>query len=912
MQSTRSQRSSDPERRVPDSKAAYAHQADDVAKRFGVDHGTGLSTAEVARRLVFYGPNRLREVERRGAWDVLYAQLKSLIVGLLIVAALLSFAFGHVLEGASVVVVIAINTALGFATELRAVRSMEALRRMGNVETTVRRDGVPCRIPAHEVVPGDLVLLEGGDRVTADARLVSASRLAADESTLTGESVPVDKDPAPVARNAPLAERTSMLFKGTWLTRGVGEAIVVATGNATELGKIAKLVEEVEDVQTPLEKRLERLGRQLLWVSIGFAVVIGVSGLVSGRDLYLIIETAIALAVATVPEGLPIVATMALARGMRRMAKRNALVEALSAVESLGSTSLILTDKTGTLTENRMTVARLVLDGGEIDLSGGKLDVEEIRLARPALEVAALCNDASLSTTNAGAAAGDVRDDDGTHLGDPMEVALLVAAEKAGLSRETLLREQPEIRQDAFDPALKMMATIHQGRDSVLYAVKGATESVVGASTQVARQKGAEPLDDEGKARWISTSERLAGEGYRVLSLAHRADSAPDRPVYENLTLLGLVALVDPPRADVRATIERCREAGIRLVMATGDQAGTAANIAQSVGLVDGPPQVVLGERLDDSRVIDNRALEELRSADVIARATPKQKLTLLSAHQDADEVVAMLGDGVNDAPALEKADIGVAMGKRGTQVAREAADMVLLDDQLSTIVAAIEQGRVIFDNIRKFIVYLLSCNLSEILVIGIASAVQAPLPLLPLQILFLNLVTDVFPAMALAGGEGHPGIMRRRPKPRHEPILSHRRWWVVVGYGVVLTAVVLGAFALSLGPLGFEEDKAVTISFLTLGFAQLTHVFNLAAPSSGMIVNEITRNPAMWGALGLCTVLLIGATYAPGISSVLQTQHPGILGWTLIAGASAAPPLFVQVLRLIYADRTASKPETR
>lgn len=456
-----------------------------------------------------------------------------------------------------------------------------------------------------------------------------------------------------------------MLFKGTWLTRGAGEAVVVAIGDATELGQIAKLVEEVEDVQTPLEKRLERLGRQLLWVSIGFAVVIGVSGFISGRDLFLIIETTIALAVATVPEGLPIVATMALARGMRRMAQRNALVDELSAVEGLGSTSLILTDKTGTLTENQMSVARLVLESEEIDLSGNQLDKSLQDLARPALEIAALCNDASLSTEDT---SSEDKGDTKRHLGDPMEVALLVAAAKAGLCRETLLADQPELHQDAFDPALKMMATIHQRQDSLIYAIKGASESVVAAATKVASREGVRPLAEADKAHWLSLNERLAQDGYRVIALAHRIDSTADRPVYAELTLLGLVALVDPPRADVRKTIEQCREAGIRVVMATGDQAGTAANVAQAVGLVDGRPTVVAGKRLDEAFGTDSDLRQHVLDADVIARATPEQKLTLLSAHQDAGQVVAMLGDGVNDAPALEKADIGVAMGQRGTQ----------------------------------------------------------------------------------------------------------------------------------------------------------------------------------------------------------------------------------------------------
>jgi Ca2+-transporting ATPase len=832
----------------------WSASAEEVLRDLKVSAATGLTASDVERRRREHGPNRLREAPPRSAAAILVAQLSSVIVLLLAVAAGLSFAFGEAVEAVAIVVVIVLNALIGFLTEIRAVRSMEALRGLVEGSATVRRDAGVKKIIAADLVPGDVVLLEGGDVVPADLRIVTASRLLADESALTGESLAVEKRADPVDEDAPLAERSSILFQGTPLVRGSGTGVVVATGMETELGRISELVAQAERGTTPMEQRLEALGRKLVWVTVAVAVLVVVSGLFTGRGLFRLIETAIALAVATVPEGLPIISTIALARGLWRMARRNALIEQLSAVETLGSTSVILTDKTGTLTENRMTVTRTAVAPGES--------------LHAALRAAVLCNNAALQP-------------DGSVVGDPTEGALLTAAAKAGLQRQDLLQEAPEIRQEAFDSDLKRMATIHRTGDGFVAYVKGAPEVVF------ALCRG---LDAAG---WNEKNDKLAAAGLRVLAVAEKHLDRPDADPFHDLTLLGLFGLEDPPKARAREAVEACRAAGIGVVMITGDQAATARNIAWAVGLIDDPQAEALdGRALRDTSELTPAEADHLRAVRVFARATPEQKLNLIALHQATGAVVAMTGDGVNDAPALKKADIGVAMGKRGTEVARQAAAMVLEDDELATIVTAVEQGRAIFANIRKFVVYLISCNISEILIIGLASMVDVPLPLLPLQILFLNLVTDVFPALALGVGEGDPSLMKQPPRPPAEPFLARRQWIGIAVWATLITLSVFGSMAAAGYWLRLDSKGAVTVSFLTLSAAQLWHVFNMREPGSGRLRNEITRNPWIWGALALCAGLLVASVEIPPFASVLQLEDIDSRGWSLVVVASALPAL--------------------
>jgi Ca2+-transporting ATPase len=864
----------------------HGRSAGEVLAALEVSVLTGLSEDEAGRRLRHYGPNAIGGRQRVGALAVLVHQFQSLVVALLAAAAGLAFYFGEWQEGSAIAGVLVLNTLVGFVTEIKAVRSIEALRMLGTRSARICRDGRTRLVPAERLVPGDIVLLDAGDVITADLRLVEASHLQVDESTLTGESTGVGKTVAPVAADARLADRASMLFKGTSLTRGSGIGVVVATGMDTELGRISRLVEEAAPEASPLEKKLVRLSAQLVWLTLVLTALIGGVGLAQGKDTFLMVEAAIALAIAAIPEGLPIVATLALARGMWRMARQNALIERLSAVETLGATTVILTDKTGTLTENRMTVRRLWLPAGELTV--GRSGFEDLHEAGPGhllqsrqlvrlLEIAVLCNNATL---------GRVSDED---TGDPMELALLRAARLAGLERSDLLDESPEVIEHAFDTATKMMATVHRRDGAYFFAVKGAPEAVLANADRIAGEDGDAALDEATRAEWLARVGRLGADGLRVLAVAAHAKPTPDGQPFESLTFLGLIGLEDPPRADVPDAIRACHESGIRVVMITGDHAITARSIAGAVGLGGAAPRVLEGRELAK---FPAEARADLLQTEIFARVSPTEKLELVRAYQDAGEIVAVTGDGVNDAPALRQADIGVAMGRRGTDVAREAAAMILLDDAFPTIVVAIREGRVIFGNIRRFATYLLSCNLSEVLIVGLAILSGLPLPLLPLQILFLNLVTDVFPAFALAMGEGERGILKRPPRDPREPILGRVQWLAIVFHGITLTAATFGALAMARHWLALDESATVTVTFLTLALAQLWHVLNMRHPTSGLLRNEITRNPWIWAALALCIGILAAAAYVPGLAHLLHLTAPDLAMAGVILAMSLVPIL--------------------
>ncbi|MDX1484954.1 MAG: cation-transporting P-type ATPase [Alphaproteobacteria bacterium] len=873
---------------------------------------TGLTAPQVSHRRRRYGANLLRRADRFAVWPILVHQLRSIIVWLLAAAAGLAFLFGKGTEGAAIVVILTLNTALGFVMELRAMRSMEALRRLSLVPAKVRREGRVAEISAQDLVPGDIVILEAGDVVTADLRLIEAANLQCDESPLTGESVPVAKDIDPVPADRPLHARTSMAFKGTAIAGGSGEGVVVATGMSSELGRIAALVETAESERSPLEARLDRLGGQLVWATLALAAVITGLGVSAGRDVLLMVTTAVALAVAAVPEGLPVVATMALARGMWRMARRNALIERLSAVETLGATTVVLVDKTGTLTENRMSVVKVVADDGTVEVAtggplnrdtffataGNAVEPETHGSLRLALELGVLCNNAALSTE--GEQKAEARG-----VGDPLELALLAAGIKAGITRSALLSALPEIREEAFSTATKMMATFHRQRDAHLVAVKGAPEEVLAHCTQVLTKEGPVALDAKRREEWLRRSENAAGEGLRLIALATKTAMSQSSDPYDDLTFVALAGLLDPLRPDVARAVADCRNAGVKVVMLTGDHAATARKIALDAGLGDGEaPAVVELRGIPDPARIGEEERKQLLSAKVFARISPDAKLALVSLYQAGGDIVAMTGDGVNDAPALKKADIGIAMGQRGTQVAREAAAMVLKDDSFPSIVAAMHQGRVIFTNIRKFVVYLMSCNLAEIMIIGLATLSGLPLPLLPLQILYLNLVTDVFPAFALGVGEGDAEVMRRPPRDPDEPIVGATQWSEIGAYAGLITVATLAAFVLALEWLDHGAQEAVTVSFLTLSLAQLWHVLNMSAWRSPVLVNEVTRNPFVWGALALCVGLIVLATHLPGLSSLLGLSVPGPETWILAIAASLSPVLAVQTARFLTAAR--------
>ncbi|MDY7108123.1 MAG: cation-transporting P-type ATPase [Planctomycetota bacterium] len=877
----------------------HARSPEQAMEDLGVRAEAGLSKNEVRKRRERHGPNRLREARRRSVLRIALVQFRSVVILILVAAGALAVATAKWPEAIALAAVIVVNAGIGFVSEWRAARSMEALRRLGRRRVRVRRGKQERSVPVTALVPGDVVIFDGGDIVPADLRLIEANNLHVNEAALTGEAMPVRKNTDRVEENTPLAERANTLFKGTTITEGSGEGVVTATGMNTELGRIAELAEGAESETTPLQKHLDRLGSRLAWLTLVIAAIVALAGLAAGQPMLLMIETAIALGVAAIPEGLPIVATIALARGMWLMARRQALVNRLTAVETLGATRIILTDKTGTLTENRMTVRRVLTPAAEHTIGDDTDGLDDDALARRLLKVGVLCNNASIPEDD-----GEEALEQGA-LGDPTEVALLEAGARLDLRRDDLLERLPEAKEHAFDPDMMMMATVHEDGEDHLVAVKGAPQAVLEKCTALAGDDADKrrELDDDERRRWETRAEDLAEDGYRVLAFADRRVDQPDTDPYADLRFLGLLGLHDPPREKIEETIAACRAAGVRVVMVTGDQPKTARAVGGSINLADRDgPDAVLGRDLRAPEELSEQERQRVLDASIFARVSPEQKLDLVSVYQAEGEVVAMTGDGVNDAPALKKADIGVAMGKRGTDAAREAADMVLKDDRLATIVAAIREGRIIFRNIRKSVMFMLCTNLAEIIAVAGASLVGAPLPLRPLQILYLNVLTDVFPALAFGVGKGDDRVMHRPPRPADEAVLTRRHWLSIGGWSVVISACVLAGLTIALQGLGLQREAAVTVSFLTLGFAKLWFVLNLRDADTSPWRNDVVGNPWMWLAIVGCAVLLLAAVYLPGLSDILRTRAPGVSGWSVILGLSVLPMLAGQGILVIRA----------
>jgi len=903
-------RSSDTARVMPVEASArsrlFSQDGTAALRLLDVDAEQGLAAPAAAARRRIYGKNQLDRQQRRSVISLLADQFRSIVIWLLSGAALLSVITGDIPEAIAIVCVLAINAGIGFYTSWNALRSIEALFLMTAFTAVVRRAGRTVVTPARDLSPGDIVQLEGGDIVPADLRLLEAADLHCDESALTGESAPVAKTLDPLPPDTGVADRTNMAFKGAAVTRGTGVGIVVLVGAETELGRISTLAQSAESEAHPLEKRLDKLGETLVWITVALSALIGLTGWLRGLALADMVETAIALAVAAVPEGLPVVATLALARGMLRLARRNALVERLSAVETLGATTVILTDKTGTLTANRMSVTHFLLDGRDIAVADG-LDPDSDPVLRRALEIGALCNTADLAD-GTGTGAQDV--------GDPMELALLRVADTARVRPDLDATTLPEVAIHPYDPALNMMATVHSADTGFLVAVKGAPEAVLARTHQVLSDAGVQDLSEAARRDWLARIEAAARTGHRLICLAYADARDKDADPYAELILVGLVSLLDPLRADVPAAIAQSLAAGVRVVMMTGDHVTTASEIARQAGLGDGDGIMALSAadlRSLQAGTPDPELREKLVHTDVFARVTPETKLRLVAAYQDAGHVVAVTGDGVNDAPALKKADIGIAMGQRGTQVARDAADMVLKDDAFGSIIAAMRQGRIIFGNIRQFVIYLMSCNFSEILIVGLAIAAGLPAPLIPLQILFLNIVTDVFPAFALGLGEGDDSVMRRPPRDPAEQIVGARHWQDITAFGLMITLATLGALWLALTQLALPAAHATTFAFLTLALAQLWHVFNMAASGSQGLRNNVTRNRYVWAALGFCLALLGLAFMVPVFADVLDLQPLGQAELMLAVGASLLPLAAGQIwLRVRAGPRPGPRPRPR
>ncbi|RZI42691.1 calcium-translocating P-type ATPase, PMCA-type [Herbaspirillum sp. HC18] len=826
----------------------------DVSGHLEVDPTVGLSHHEASQRLERHGENTIREKPPRPMWRMFLDQFADFMIIVLIAAAVVSGIVGDIEDTLVIAVIVVLNAAIGFAQEVRAERAMAALKKMAATSAVVLRNGQRHMVPASEIVPGDIVLLEAGNVVPADLRLIEAIQLKADEAILTGEAVNAEKssDALP-GHESGLGDCRNMAFKGTTATYGRGIGIVVATGMATELGKIAGLLDAGEELKTPLQKRLAAFGRRLGVVVLAICLIIFIVGLLRGEEVGLMFLTAVSLAVAAIPEALPAIVTITLALGARKMVAQQALIRRLPAVETLGSVTYICSDKTGTLTQNRMRVVQIQA-GGEMHS-----DWQAVPQQNPwqtLFRALALSNDARL-------------DQHGEPAGDSTEVALYLAASGAGFDKEALQQAAPRVFELPFDSDRKRMTTFHRHADDLTAFTKGAPESVLPLCTGMLDAGGSLPIRHD---EVLAEAERMAQQGLRVLAVAQRKwqqlPQGEDVALIESqLEFIGLVGLIDPPRPEAKEAVTLCRSAGITPVMITGDHAATARAIACRLGIAGEEAQVLTGAEL---AALDDEALrQKAAEVRVYARVDPAQKIRIVEALQARGEFVAMTGDGVNDAPALKRADIGVAMGKGGTDVAREASSLVLLDDNFATIVGAVREGRRIYDNIRKFIRYAMTGNSAEILTIFLAPFLGLPIPLLPIHILWINLLTDGLPGLALAAEPAEKGIMRRPPRAPSESIFAHGMWQHMLAIGLAMAAVSLfvQAWAITAGSHNWQ-----TMVFTVLTLSQMAHVLAIRSERDSLFTQGLRSNLPLLGAVALTFALQMAVIYVPAFNPMFKT----------------------------------------
>ncbi len=837
------------------SRPWHCLSVEDVVERLRTDVGNGLSHADAQVRLAESGANVIAQKRHRSWLAMFAAQFRDFMILVLLAAALVSGFIGEPQDTIAIIVIVLLNAVIGAVQEYRAERAVEALRELAAPAAEVVRDGSRCSIPSAELVPGDVVVLEAGNVVPADLRLIEANDLQIDESALTGEPHGARKETDALSDpDLSLGDRFNLAFKGSLVNAGRGRGVVVMTGMGTEIGQIAELLRTEESVKTPLQERLTRFGRYLALAVLAICAIVFVTGLLQGQPTLLMFLTAVSLAVAAIPEALPAVVTVSLAFGARALSHNKALVRRLPAVETLGSVTYICADKTGTLTENRMRAEAYVITGTRHDALPRVSEA-----ISPWAEIGM-----TLALNNDVEARGDELN------GEPTEVALYRAAGEAGYVKHELERNYPRLAELAFDSERKLMTTLHQTEDGVRVLVKGAPEAVAMRCRDVLGEAGVGEIDS---AKVLEQADAMAAEGYRVLALAVRLiDSVPEplspETVERELTLLGLVALIDPPRAEVARAVAECRAAGITPVMITGDHPGTAQAIAQRLGIVEDGDSVLTGQAL--AGMSDGELTNAVERVRVYARVSPAQKTRIVKALQANGEFVAMTGDGVNDAPALKRAGIGVAMGMRGTEVAREAADMVLLDDNFATIVGAVRSGRRIFDNIRKFIKDTMSSNSGEIWTLFLAPFLGLPVPLLPIHILWINLVTDGLPGLAFTAEPAEPGIMQRAPRPPQESIFAHGMWQHIVWVGLLVGAVSIAAQAWSVGR---GDEYWQTIVFTVLTISQLFHSLAVRSERASLWTIGLMSNPAMLGAVLLMVALQLAVIYVPALNVIFHTQ---------------------------------------
>jgi len=915
----------------------HTMEGSEAANKLEVSREKGLSDLEANLRLETYGNNELQEAPPTSIWLMIYEQFTSFVVILLLVAAVISAVLGDWVEAAAIMTIVLLNAVLGVVQESRAEEALAALKKMASPDANVMRDGRRKSIPSRDVVPGDIVFLEAGNFIPADVRLLETVNLRVDEAALTGESVPVTKNAhLDIEEDVSLGDRKTMAYTGTLVTYGRGVGVVVNTGMTSEIGQIAKMLQSVEEEDTPLQKRLDSFGQTLGWVTLVVSGIVFIEGMITGTPPLEMFIIAVSLAIAAVPEGLPAVVTITLALGMQEMISRNALIRKLSSVETLGSATIICSDKTGTLTQNEMTVTSVAVDGEFLDITGTgyKLDGEFLRdgnkvdLAKDypgiltALWIGALNNDAILEKDF-----DDAGKDITRMVGDPTEGALLVAAAKAGALPAPLAQAYPRIEEIPFDSERKRMVTVHaiENPDAqdvspfydqkhhawYVLAEKGAPDVVLERCTHYQnRDDKAVPLDDEQRRRILAANDRMTDQALRVLGVAYRViedleyhqNGDLDADIEKELIFVGLLGMIDPARPEVMPALITAREAGIRTAMITGDYPNTAKAIAREIGLLQEGHRVITGKDLDE--LTSDQLQETVKFTDVFARVSPEHKVQIVDAFKANNQVVAMTGDGVNDAPSIKKADIGIAMGITGTDVAKETADMVLTDDNYASIVSAVEQGRVIYSNIRKFVYFLLSCNIAEIATIFIATMIGWKSPLSAIQLLWLNLVTDGAPALALGLEKGDPDLMEQPPRHPDEPILNR---FMLIGISiqtVAITAVTLVAYWIGLTRY---PEMAPTMAFVTLSFSELVRAFTARSERVPILRIGLFTNKVMNLAILSSLVLLLGVVYVPFLQGIFDTAPLGWVQWRVILPLLLGPSVAAELTKVIFARNKKS-----
>ncbi len=913
----------------------HALSREQVLQKLGSGLEKGLSGAEAKERLAKYGLNQLEEGKKTTFLEMVFEQLNNFVVILLIVAALISAFLGETVDAAAIITIVVLNTIMGVVQDSRAQQELEALKKMAAPEAMLLRDGHRISLPARELVPGDIVFLETGNFIPADVRLLEAVNLRIEEAALTGESVPVEKNAASVIDgDAALGDRKNTAFSGTVVTYGRGMGVVVSTGMHTQIGLIAKMLQSVEEEETPLQKRLDQLGRTLGIACLVISALVFISGILEGGNALDMFMIAVSLAIAAVPEGLPAVVTISLALGMREMVKRHALIRRLSSVETLGSATVICSDKTGTLTQNAMTVTRVWVDNQALEITGSgyspqgdfikdgtKVDIHDFKGISTALWIGTLNNDAQLE---------EMRDNGNVNyriVGDPTEGSILVAAAKAGASASQLNKAYPRSGEIPFDSDRKRMVTLHEvkepqaedlspfssknDKESYVIAVKGAPDVVLKLCNRIQRMDNTHSsLDEKSRQAILAANDAMTKDALRVLGMAYRVVSAKPEQVdsdnmEKDLIFAGLVGMIDPAREEVKPALLKAIGAGIRTVMITGDFPNTAKAIAESIGLLRPGHKVRTGADVD---AMDDATLQaQVEEIDVFARVSPEHKMRIVSALKANDEVVAMTGDGVNDAPAIKASDIGVAMGITGTDVAKETADMVLTDDNYASIVSAVEQGRIIYSNIRKFVYYLISCNMAEIMIIFIptmfsrllfpkAAALGLLSPLEPIQLLWLNLVTDGAPALALGTEKGDPDIMNQKPRPSKEPIINRFMLLGVIVQTIAIAGTTLIAYAIGLSHP--DPRYAETLAFVTLVFSELIRAFTARSERYPILKIGLFTNRWMnWAVLASAALMML-VLYVPFLQGIFNTLPMGWEEWRLVIPLFLLPSVAAELVK--------------